>query len=126
MTSLRFGSRAKLIKNKPKVNKEYTVEELLILLEKAELKIKYQMKLIEELQQGNTSQFSRRNGGFAGLGGYEKSITLHMIGDDDEEFDDSSSVGSHSMVKSVASHQDNCNVSIFGDSGVFFNQTADF
>ena len=49
-----------------------------------------------------------------------------MIGDDDEEFDDSSSVGSHSMVKSVASHQDNCNVSIFGDTGVFFNQTADF
>ena len=35
ITSLRFGSRAKLIKNKPKVNKEYTVEELLMLLEKA-------------------------------------------------------------------------------------------
>lgn len=49
-----------------------------------------------------------------------------MIGDDDEEFDDSSSVGSQSMVKSVASHQDNCNMSIFGDSGVFFNQTSDF
>ncbi len=30
------------------------------------------------------------------------------------------------MVKSVASHQDNCNVSIFGDTGVFFNQTSDF
>jgi kinesin family protein 5 len=32
ITSLRFASRAKLIKNKPKVNKEYTVEELQILL----------------------------------------------------------------------------------------------
>lgn len=41
------------------------------------------MKIIEELQMGQTSHFSRRNGGFAGLG-YEKSITLHMIGDDDE------------------------------------------
>ena len=29
-----------MIENKPKVNKEYTVEELLILLEKAEMKIK--------------------------------------------------------------------------------------
>ena len=58
--------------------------------------------------------------------GYERSITMHMIGDDDEEYDDSSSVGSQSMVKSVASHQDNCNVSIFGESGVFFNRTSDF
>ena len=49
-----------------------------------------------------------------------------MIGDDDEEYDDSSSVGSHSMVKSVASNQDKCNVSIFGESGVFFNRTSDF
>lgn len=36
-----------MIENKPKVNKEYTVEELLILLEKAEMKIKQQMKIIE-------------------------------------------------------------------------------
>lgn len=49
-----------------------------------------------------------------------------MIGDDDEEYDDASSVGSQSMVKSVASHQDNCNVSIFGESGGFFNRTTDF
>jgi hypothetical protein len=83
------------------------------------------MKVIEELQQGHSSHLVRRNGGYNGLG-YEKSITMHMIGDDDEEFDDSSSVGSQSMVKSVASHQDNCNVSIFGDTGVFFNQTSDF
>jgi hypothetical protein len=94
-----------MIKNKPKVNKEYTVEELLILLEKAEMKIKQQMRIIEDLQQGHSSRFSRRNGGFAGLG-YDRSITMHMIGDDDEEYDDSSSVGSQSMAKSVASQQD--------------------
>jgi hypothetical protein len=33
---LRFGYRAKEIKNKPKVNKEYTIGELLTLLEKSE------------------------------------------------------------------------------------------
>lgn len=33
--TLRFGYRAKNIKNKPKVNREYTVAELLLLLEKA-------------------------------------------------------------------------------------------
>lgn len=51
---------------------------------------------------------------------------MHMIGDDDEDFDDTSSNGSHSFVKSVASNQDKCNVSIFGDTGVLFNQTSDF
>jgi len=35
LSSLRFGNRAKQIKNKPKVNKEYTIAELLLLLEKA-------------------------------------------------------------------------------------------
>lgn len=52
---------------------------------------------------------------------------MHMIGDDDDEdFDDTSSNGSHSFVKSVASNQDKCNVSIFGDPAVFFNNTSDF
>ena len=36
MSSLRFGFRAKQIKNKPKINKEYTIGELLVLLEKSE------------------------------------------------------------------------------------------
>ena len=103
-----------MIKNKPKVNKDYTVEELLILLEKAEMKIKQQIKIIEELQLGHSSHFSRRNGGFAGLG-YQRPITMHMIGDDDEEYDDSSSVGSRSIAKSVVSEQDKYNVSIFGE-----------
>jgi kinesin family protein 5 len=39
LSSLRFGYRAKEIKNKPKVNREYTVAELLFLLEKAEKRI---------------------------------------------------------------------------------------
>lgn len=52
---------------------------------------------------------------------------MHMIGDDDEEdFDDTSSNGSHSFVKSVASNQDQCSVSIFGDPNVYFNNTSDF
>jgi hypothetical protein len=46
-----------------------------------------------------------------------------MIGDDDEEYDDSSSVGSRSIAKSVVSEQDKYNVSIFGESGGFFNKT---
>jgi kinesin family protein 5 len=33
---LRFGVRAKKIKNKPKINKEWTVAELLLLISKAE------------------------------------------------------------------------------------------
>jgi kinesin family protein 5 len=37
--TLRFGSRARNIKNTPKVNKEYTVPELKKLLGKAEEKI---------------------------------------------------------------------------------------
>lgn len=46
VSALRFGSTAKLIKNRPRINKEYTVEELLVLLEKAELKIKQLTKFI--------------------------------------------------------------------------------
>lgn len=40
--SLRFGLRAKAIKNKPRVNKEFTLSELQDLLAKAEKKIKEQ------------------------------------------------------------------------------------
>lgn len=39
LSALRFGMSAKNIKNKPKINREYTVAELQILLEKAEAKI---------------------------------------------------------------------------------------
>lgn len=36
VSTLRFGSRARNIKNQPKVNREYTIPELKKLLEKAE------------------------------------------------------------------------------------------
>ncbi len=93
------------------------------------MKIKQQGKIIEEFQKGQGGHFLRRNGGYKGLEGCERSITMHMIGDgdDDEEFDDDgSSIGSHSFVKSVASNQDKCSASIFGDTGVLFSQTSDF
>jgi kinesin family member 5 len=39
LSTLRFGARARNIKNKPKINKEYTMPELLKLLSKGEEKI---------------------------------------------------------------------------------------
>jgi kinesin family protein 5 len=39
ISTLRFGTRAKKVKNKAKVNKELTVGELKLLLERAELDI---------------------------------------------------------------------------------------
>jgi kinesin family protein 5 len=39
LSTLRFGSRAKEIKNKPIINKEWTVQELQLLLQKAEKEI---------------------------------------------------------------------------------------
>ena len=49
MSTLRFGARARNIKNAPKVNKEYTVPELRRLLEKAEEKIERQESKISVL-----------------------------------------------------------------------------
>jgi kinesin family protein 5 len=51
MTSLRFGMRAKLIKNEPKVQEEQTITEVLELLKKAEKKIKEQNDIINELKK---------------------------------------------------------------------------
>lgn len=62
ISTLRFGNRAKNIKNKPKVNKEYTVPELLLLLEKAEAKILEQGLIIKKLSNGtvlDTSQYAK-------------------------------------------------------------------
>ena len=39
LSSLRFGARARNIKNKPKQNKQYSVTELMAMLEKSEEKI---------------------------------------------------------------------------------------
>jgi len=41
LSTLRFGARARNIKNTPKVNREFTVPELKKLLQKAEEKIAY-------------------------------------------------------------------------------------
>jgi kinesin family protein 5 len=40
ISTLRFGSRAKSIKNRPKINKEYTIEELKQLIIEKDLEIK--------------------------------------------------------------------------------------
>ena len=49
VSSLRFGFRAKEIKNKPKINKQYTVAQLLVLLEKAEKRNAQLEALIKDL-----------------------------------------------------------------------------
>ena len=51
LSTLRFGARARNIKNAPKVNKEYTVAELKKLLDKAEEKIDALKKHIKVLEQ---------------------------------------------------------------------------
>lgn len=51
LSTLRFGSRARNIKNAPKVNKEYTVPELKRLLEKSEEKIEALKKHIKILEK---------------------------------------------------------------------------
>jgi kinesin family protein 5 len=49
ISSLRFGFRAKDIKNRPKINKEYTIPELLLLLEKAEKRNQELELMLKEL-----------------------------------------------------------------------------
>ena len=51
LSTLRFGARARNIKNAPKVNKEYTVAELKRLLEKSEEKIDALKKHIKILEK---------------------------------------------------------------------------
>jgi kinesin family member 5 len=51
LSTLRFGARARNIKNQPKVNKEYTVPELKRLLEKAEAEIDMQKCKVRALEQ---------------------------------------------------------------------------
>ena len=51
LSTLRFGARARNIKNAPKVNKEYTVPELKRLLEKSEEKIDALKKHIKILEK---------------------------------------------------------------------------
>ena len=51
MSTLRFGIRAKAIKNKPKVNKEFTVAELKLLIAKLEEQILKKDKYIEIIEE---------------------------------------------------------------------------
>jgi kinesin family protein 5 len=51
LSTLRFGQRARNIKNAPKVNREYSVAELKKLLEKAEVKIEVSEKRIKILSK---------------------------------------------------------------------------
>lgn len=50
VSTLRFGIRAKQIKNKPKVNKEYTIAELKLLLSKADAEIARKDRRILQLE----------------------------------------------------------------------------
>ena len=50
LSTLRFGNRAKNIKNKPKINKEVTVGELQLVIEQLELKLNIANRKIEKLQ----------------------------------------------------------------------------
>ena len=63
LSSLRFGFRAKQIKNKPKVNREYTVAELLLLLEKAEKRIQELEVVIKELAANSGKRRSMKKKG---------------------------------------------------------------
>lgn len=51
ISTLRFGIRAKSIKNKPKINKEHTLAEMKILLARSEEEIEKRNKIIAELQE---------------------------------------------------------------------------
>ena len=62
ISTLRFGIRAKNIKNKPKINRELTVPEMTLLLEKAEQTIEEKQRRIESLEDyitkiGSTVRF---------------------------------------------------------------------
>jgi kinesin family protein 5 len=64
LSTLRFGSRAKRITNKPKINEQRSVEELTILLQKAENAIDMQQSYIEALE----GQLRACDGGGGGAG----------------------------------------------------------
>lgn len=56
LSTLRFGMRAKTIKNKPKINREYTVQELKLMLAKAREQIVEKDSIIERLKKGIVDQ----------------------------------------------------------------------
>jgi len=59
LSTLRFGTRAKGVQNQPKVNKKYTVDELLVLLENQNKLIKQKDKELKLINtSGSKSRFS--------------------------------------------------------------------
>ncbi|OMJ79414.1 hypothetical protein SteCoe_20569 [Stentor coeruleus] len=52
ISTLRFGIRAKAIKNKPKVNREYTVAELKLMLSKVQEEMERKDNYIQKLEEG--------------------------------------------------------------------------
>ncbi|EAS07503.2 kinesin motor catalytic domain protein (macronuclear) [Tetrahymena thermophila SB210] len=51
LSTLRFGMRAKCIKNKPKINREYTIQELQLMIQNQEKIIDEQKKQIRQLEK---------------------------------------------------------------------------
>ncbi|KAL4470856.1 hypothetical protein ABPG72_016402 [Tetrahymena utriculariae] len=51
LSTLRFGMRAKCIKNKPKINREYTTQELQLIIQNQEKIIEEQKKQIRQLEK---------------------------------------------------------------------------
>ena len=88
LSTLRFGSRAKSIKNTPKVNEQKSVEELTALLAKAESAIDMQQSYITALEsQLRAAGGAEGDGAAAGAGGgdgggapsAETSETIHKL-----------------------------------------------
>ncbi|KAL4429074.1 hypothetical protein ABPG74_022160 [Tetrahymena malaccensis] len=68
LSTLRFGMRAKSIKNKPKINREYTIQELQLIIQNQEKIIEEQKKQIRQLEKqlengniNNTSTIQTNN-----------------------------------------------------------------
>jgi kinesin family protein 5 len=83
ISTLRFGIRAKSIKNKPKVNKEYTVAELKVLLAKAQEEIDKKSKIIENLQIEIKSTGGKITTGYSEPG--EVLVSLEEVYEDIEQ-----------------------------------------
>jgi kinesin family member 5 len=80
LSTLRFGMRAKAIKNKPKINKEYTVNELKLMIYAANEKIAARDKIIESLR-GEASRYLEEDQSMSvpGFSGTEIAETIKEI-----------------------------------------------
>ena len=80
--TLRFGIRAKSVKNKPKINKEFTVAELKVLLAKAQEDIDKKTRIIEGLQMEIKSNGGKISTGYSEPG--EVIVSLEEVYEDIE------------------------------------------